>query len=226
MGCTRSFWLPTQGWPAPPHHPQPIRRPENNRCPSSHPQPHRVQSLAPQAAPPPLPAAQMLRSQLQLRADPGPLEDAGPLAFAYSPPPAPVTSTTRPSNLNGDAISLACSDTHTRGELLEFRLRDKEDRRTGWGRTATTCQFLRRREMPEFSKCACAAIPWNSGKCNPACLQSRREPAQEAWLERARSAAVSNGSCWDLCSKMIDSPNFIHTFIHRFVIHSTSVFWI
>ena len=150
MGCTRSFWLPTQGWPAPPHHPQPIRRPENNRCPSSHPQPHRVQSLAPQAAPPPLPAAQMLRSQLQLRADPGPLEDAGPLAFAYSPPPAPVTSTTRPSNLNGEAISPACSDTHTLAELLEFRLRDKEDRRTGWGRTAMTCLFLRRRETPSF----------------------------------------------------------------------------
>lgn len=158
MGCTRSFWLPTQGWPAPPLHPQPIRRPENNRCPSSHPQPHRVQSLAPQAAPPPLPAAQMLRSQLRLRADSRPkkgdsqheseLEDAGPLAFAYSPPPAPVTSTTRPSNLNGTAISPACSDTHTLAELLEFRLRDKEDRRKGWVRTAMTCQFLRRRETP------------------------------------------------------------------------------
>ena len=39
--------------------------------------------------------------------------DTRPPAFTYSPPPAPVTSTTLPLNLNVEAISLVCSGTHT-----------------------------------------------------------------------------------------------------------------
>lgn len=138
--CSRSFWVPTQGWPAPPLH-QPhlstLRRFGDQRrvivCP---PTPTPTPTKSNQSLPKPpghrrpqprcwdrsyscvlvIPTKGKNKTKQKVGAGGSQQDselDTRPPAFTYSPPPAPVTSTTLPLNRNIEAINPVCSGTHT-----------------------------------------------------------------------------------------------------------------
>lgn len=180
----------TQRWPGPPLPPRQSGRLEHCRYPSSHPA-HRTTgwfSRPPLLAAPRCPQPRRwvcscgcaripgreggLRAQELGRRPPSGLRVlTSPRAGDQDHPPVE-------SQGRGHESSLL-RQTHTQAGQLQLALRDTEERVIGGEGMGVTCEFQGRKRTPQSSMCACAGIPWNSGKCSPGCFQGLGEPPQE-----------------------------------------------